>query len=332
LVSPTKINDLIPKLTSAITELHAPYIYGSLVQNQPSSINEQVRFTTPINGWKDEYIITKGGVLNNEDIQVINITSSNLAEIKTIINYKYSHIDNTETYKITGEIEIIPTPVTCGFMSGITDTITTDSKLSIIQNSNQYVGKISSLQIPSYCYNKNIKYIDLNKNKQVSLIRDPYYGLYSRNCYERYKNTNTYIQLNTIATKIINTLKSPEVDSVKLSNLISNNITNSITSIAVETNFNITYSGTTVHGFYKDILIDLENIFKNQGYNLTYNYTSYYIQSGVIIRANEQTMCSKNFLTLANNAYFESLLGFTEKDQTFTSNANDFSIEITEGK
>lgn len=103
--------------------------------------------------------------------------------------------------------------------------------------------------------------------------------------------------------------------------------------INVNTNFTLTYKNTTVSGFYKDILIKLENILKNYNYDLKYYFTTYYEQENdnSIVRSTDKTLCSKNFLTLANNAYSDSLLGFTKVASTIKSNAEDFSIEIKKG-
>jgi hypothetical protein len=180
------IEQIYRYLNGSIPELHAPFVTGSLVKKQPTSINEQLRFATTLNGWQDYYNILSGGVMNNENVQVIQIKNSTLSTIKQIIQDKYGNIDDTSTYKITGEIELIPTPITCGFMSGLTPTVTVKTDLPIIS------GEITGLQISESRYNKNVKYIDLDNNKTVNLNLDPYYGYYCRNCYNRALSSNNY--------------------------------------------------------------------------------------------------------------------------------------------
>lgn len=107
-----------------LSQLYTPYVTGTLVKKQPVFINEQLRFTTAINGWQDYYVILSGGVINNDNIEVIKITSSTIDEIKNVIFTKYNDIDDINTYRITGDIELIPTPIICGYMSGITETET----------------------------------------------------------------------------------------------------------------------------------------------------------------------------------------------------------------
>ena len=102
-------------------------------------------------------------------------------------------------------------------------------------------------------------------------------------------------------------------------------------NINTDTNFTITYDNNTISGFYKDILINLENILKNHGYSLKYYFTTYYDEKGVVKRSSDKTLCSKNFLTLTDNAYGESLISFPAASSTITSFVNDFSIEITKG-
>lgn len=51
------------------------------------------------------------------------------------------------------------------------------------------IGVVSSLNLPNYCYNKNIQYFNLN-NKILYLDKDIYAGLYSRNCFDRYTKSN----------------------------------------------------------------------------------------------------------------------------------------------
>ena len=72
-----------------------------------------------------------GSVFNNEDVEVIKITSATLDSVKQIIEEKYGEYDDIRTYKITGDIQLIPTPITCGYMSGLSNTISVTQNINI---------------------------------------------------------------------------------------------------------------------------------------------------------------------------------------------------------
>ena len=129
------------------------------------------------------------------------------------------------------------------------------------------IGVIPSLNLPESRYNKNIKYIDLIADKPVNLVIDPYYNCYCRNCYDRGIKTTLYKDLvNYVKAKV---LVEPTSATISLPVTAFFNVTKP--ALSSQTNFKFTYnSSKTISGFYKDILVNLENILKNYGYNMKY--------------------------------------------------------------
>jgi hypothetical protein len=126
------------------------------------------------------------------------------------------------------------------------------------------IGVIPSLNLPESRYNKNIKYIDLIADKPVTLEIDPYYNYYSRNCYDRCANTTLY--KNLVAYVENNVLTAGSTITLPVTAFFD--VTSP--SFGSQTKFKFTNGSKTISGFYKDILVNLENILKNHGYTMKY--------------------------------------------------------------
>lgn len=345
------LSDLNKIITDNITEIKFPYRNNIPIRKPPKEINEQYRFVSPANRWLDEYIITSGVVINNDNIEVIKITDSSISYIKNLIQSRYDEIDDIDTYVISGKIKQIQPTFISGYISGSTDLYNETRTLSIPET-----GKILSLQWPNDRYNKTIQYIDLNNYKIINLQIDPYYNLYASKCYETFKSkSNTYKTLSAIVSDWTNEFTVQEKEITKLYvpditfkptskapkyTIVDKPVT--IQNLNNKSNFIIKGTTNKVTGFYKDLLINIENILKNNGYNLELYYNQYIInKSNEVERLPEKTQYTNSLLTLQNNIYFNSLSVFKTLTQGISalsslsqipSNLSAIVAGITDGK
>ena len=87
-----------------ISRIITPYINNLPSRKPRKTICEEYRFVSEANRYSDNYIIESGYVVNNDDIEIIQISSSTIGSVKQTIYSKYNEIDDIRTYIISGNI------------------------------------------------------------------------------------------------------------------------------------------------------------------------------------------------------------------------------------
>jgi hypothetical protein len=160
---------------------------------------------------------------------------------------------------------------------------------------------LSSLQWPENCYNKILQYVDLTNNKQLNLKLDYTADIYASKSYIRTANNSLFTKLTNIITSyivketdedgnIIAWNNSVELSGIYVPNILLKQAKNSLgcsfnaNVMTIQNNLNDSSMFIVKHNIdpnnyikimYKDLLINMENILHNYGYNLEYYYTPY---------------------------------------------------------